>query len=152
MHDNATLCDFLNALLEAERAGAKSATQFRREYAGGPAEALIEQVRHDEAWCCGMLAGWVTRLHGTPTERTGEFLEKVLAKQGLEARLGFLNRGQDWVVRKLEEMLPQLAEGELRADLARMLELHVQNIRECAAFLDSRKPPIQAHNTPPHGL
>jgi nitronate monooxygenase len=142
MPDNSTLCDFLNALLEAERAGAKSATLFRREYAGGPAEALIEQVRVDEAWCCGMLAGWVTRLHGAPSLRTGDFLEKVLAKNGLEARLGFLNRGQEWVVRKLEEILPQLDEGDLRRDLAQMLELHARNIAECAAFLDSPKAAI----------
>jgi len=139
MLDHSALCDFLNALLEAERAGAKSATLFRREYAGGPAEALIEQVRQDEAWCCGMLADWVSRLHGAPSARTGDFLEKVLAKQGLEARLGFLNRGQEWVVRKLEEILPQLDEGDLRRDLAQMLDLHVRNIAQCTAFLDRPK-------------
>lgn len=142
MPDNSTLCDFLNALLEAERAGAKSAILFRREYAGGPAEALIERVREDEAWCCGMLADWVTRLQGTPSSRTGDFLEKVLAKNGLEARLGFLNRGQEWVVRKLEEILPQLDNVDLRADLTRMHELHVRNIAECAAFLDGPKAAI----------
>ena len=60
----------------------------------------------------------------------------MLAKPGLEARLAFLNRGQDWVVHKLEEIIPQLDDGELRTDLAHMLDLHVQNIRECAAFLD----------------
>lgn len=139
--DNSVLCDFLNALLEAERAGAKAATVFRHDYAGGPAEALIEQVRRDEAWCCGMLTGWVTKLGGTPTTLTGSFLEKVLAKPGLEARLAFLNRGQDWVVRKLEEMIPQLDAGDLRMDLSHMLSLHVQNIAECAAFLDRTSAP-----------
>lgn len=140
-HDSAALCDFLNSLLEAERAGAKAATVFRHDYAGSPAEPLIDQVRRDEAWCCGMLSGWVTRLGGAPTARTGDFLEKVLAKSGLAARLGFLNRGQDWVVRKLEDMLPQIEEGQLRTDLAHMLALHVQNIRECAAFLDRTAAP-----------
>ncbi|MEQ1888902.1 MAG: DUF6306 domain-containing protein [Alphaproteobacteria bacterium] len=137
--DNPALCDFLNALLEAERAGARAATEFRREYAGGPAGALIEQVRHDEAWCCGMLSGWVTRLQGAPSLITGSFLEKVLAKQGLEARLEFLNRGQDWVVRQLEAMIPKLDDGDLRTDLAHMLDLHVRNIGECAAFLERSK-------------
>lgn len=139
--DNSVLCDFLNALLEAERAGAKAATVFCRDYAGGPAEALIEQVRRDEAWCCGMLTGWVTKLGGAPTTLTGSFLEKVLARPGLEARLAFLNRGQEWVVRKLEEMIPQLDEGDLRMDLSHMLDLHVQNIAECAAFLDRTASP-----------
>jgi len=133
--DNASLCDFLNTLLEAERAGAKAATVFSREYAEGPAAGLVEQVRRDEAWCCGMLSGWVSRLGGVPGSRTGDFLEKALAKQGLEARLGFLNRGQEWVVRKLQEMIPQLEEDGLRKDLVLMLDLHVHNISECAAYL-----------------
>lgn len=136
---NAALCDTLNLLLEAERAGAKAATVFRHDYADGPAAVLIEQVRRDEAWCCGMLSGWITRLEGAPSSRTGDFLEKVLAKQGLEARLAFLNRGQDWVVRQLEALIPQIDTGPLRADLAHMLDLHVQNIRECAAFLEQGK-------------
>lgn len=134
--DNASLCDFLNMLLEAERAGAKAAIVFCREYTEGPTAALVAQVRRDEAWCCGMLSAWVTRLGGTPGSRTGDFLQKVLAKEGLEARLAFLNRGQDWVVRQLEAMIPEIEEGALHADLSRMLDLHVQNISQCAAFLE----------------
>lgn len=53
-----------------------------------------------------MLSGWISKLGGTAGSRTGDVLDKVLAKQGLEARLGFLNRGQEWVVRKLQEMIP----------------------------------------------
>ncbi len=136
--DTAILIQFLNTLLEAERAGAKAATLFHREYAGGPAEQLIEQVRKDEAWCCGMLSGWISRLGGTPSERTGDFLEKVMAKPGLEARLSFLNRGQGWVVDRLEEMVPRLDPGELREDLQRMLDAHHHNIGATAAFLQTR--------------
>ncbi|HEX4891371.1 MAG TPA: DUF6306 domain-containing protein, partial [Alphaproteobacteria bacterium] len=88
------------------------------------------------AWCCGMLSGWISKLGDAPSSRTGDFLEKVLARQGLEARLAFLNRGQDWVVRQLQAMIPQLDEGPLRADLQKMLDMHVQNITECAAFLE----------------
>lgn len=134
--DTPRMIEFLNSLLEAERAGAKAATAFRHEYAGGPAEALIETVRHDEAWCCGMLSRWVTHLGGAPTPQTGSFLEKIMGKQGLEARLAFLNRGQDWVVRELEGMIPALGEGDLRSDLQHMLDMHKVNIAQCAAFLE----------------
>ncbi|HAK63359.1 MAG: DUF6306 domain-containing protein [Pseudomonadota bacterium] len=134
--DNPRLIEFLNSLLEAERAGAKAATAFRQEYAHGPAETLIETVRHDEAWCCGMLTRWVTHLGGEPTPQTGSFLEKIMGKQGLEARLAFLNRGQGWVVRELEAMIPALDEGDLRSDLQRMLDMHKTNIADCAAFLE----------------
>lgn len=136
--NNNDVCDLLNALLEAERAGAKAAAVFRRDYAGGPAEALIEQVRKDEAWCCGMLTRWIESLGGTPSTRTGDFLTRVLAKDGLEARLGFLNRGQGWVVRKLQEVIPSLETGELRAELGRMLAMHEVNIGACDAFLAAR--------------
>lgn len=133
--NNSDVCDLLNSLLEAERAGAKAAVAFRRDHAGGPGDMLIEQVRKDEAWCCGMLSRWVQSLGGTPSTRTGDFLVKVLAKDGLEARLGFLNRGQGWVVRKLQEAIPSLDSGELRADLGRMLAMHEVNIAACDAFL-----------------
>lgn len=138
MMQNADLVVFLNALLEAERAGAKAATIFRHDYADSNAAALIEQVRRDEAWCCGMLSGWITRLGGEPSQITGDFLQKVVAKHGLDARLRFLNRGQDWVVGKLREIIPALDAADLRKDLQHMLDLHVVNIDECAAFLTAQ--------------
>lgn len=140
MTQNTDLLVLLNALLEAERAGAKAATVFRHEYANSDAAALIEQVRRDEAWCCGMVSGWIAKLGGEASQRTGDFLEKVLAKQGLQARLAFLNRGQDWVVRQLQAVIPTLDAGPLRADLQCMLDMHAVNIEACAAYLADGKP------------
>lgn len=132
------LVDFLNSLLEAERAGAKCARVFHQDHGEGDAGPLIDTVYHDEAWCCGMLSRHITAIGGKPTEVTGDFLEKAVAKEGLDARLAFLNKGQGWVVRKLEEAIPRISNPALRDDLDDMLVRHRVNIDDCARFLETR--------------
>jgi nitronate monooxygenase len=48
------------------------------------------------------------------------------------ARLAFVNRGQDWVVRKLRETLPRIEDSRLTADLGEMLSSHEDNIARVA--------------------
>ena len=45
----------------------------------------------------------------------------------LPARIAYLNRGQDWVARKLREMLPKTRDNTLHADFAAMLKSHEDN-------------------------
>ena len=129
----------LNELLEAERAGARVAQQSAR---GAPAAvaALLRAIQHDEAHWCALLTGAIRRLGGKPSRRTGEFHAKAMAIDDLPARLDFLNRGQRWVVRRLQALLPRLRDDRLLADLAAMLAAHEDNIargdgawRRCAA-------------------
>lgn len=40
----------------------------------------------------------------------------------------FLNRGQAWVVRKLQALIPRIQEAHVRSELAAMLEAHHHNI------------------------
>lgn len=137
--NDAELVEFLNSLLEAERAGTKAARLFHKDHGDSTAGSLIDTVYHDEAWCCGMLSGRIEELGGKPTENTGDFFEKVAAKDGLEARLSFLNRGQAWVVRKLEEIIPTLPPGGLRDDLDDMLRRHRVNIADCDQYLEQSR-------------
>ena len=51
-----------------------------------------------------------------------------MAISDVAERLAFLNRGQGWVVRKLERLLPRVRDDALHADLAAMLESHRDNI------------------------
>ena len=123
------IVDFLNGLLEAERAGTRVALDSARESGGGSRFAdLLEHIRHDEARWCAMLLRHIARLDGQASPRMGAFHGKAMAIEGLEARLTFLNRGQGWVVRKLREMLPRVQDEALRGDLQEMLEAHVANI------------------------
>jgi nitronate monooxygenase len=58
----------------------------------------------------------------------GAFYAKAMAIDDLAARIGFLNRGQGWVVRKLREIIPRVRDAALYADLNHMLSSHVANI------------------------
>jgi len=126
--DTGEIVEFLNELLEAERAGTRVALDSAREQAGGRFADLLEHIRHDEARWCAMLLRHITRLSGQASPRMGAFHGKAMAVEGLEARLAFLNRGQGWVVRKLREMLPRVQDEALRGDLQEMLDAHVANI------------------------
>jgi hypothetical protein len=122
------IVDFLNELLEAERAGTRVALDSAGQAGEGRFTELLEHIRHDEARWCAMLLRQIARLGGQASPRMGAFHGKAMAVEGLEARLAFLNRGQGWVVRKLNEMIPRLSDEALRADLEQMLEAHIANI------------------------
>jgi hypothetical protein len=121
------LLALLNALLEAERAGAKVARTMTANAGGGPAEDTLKALAMDEAHFCAMLAGHIKRLEAVPSQRTGAFREKVLALQGMDDRLRLLNRGQGWVVRKLKDAIPRIGDEALHSDLVNMLLVHETN-------------------------
>ncbi|HMM45545.1 MAG TPA: nitronate monooxygenase [Candidatus Macondimonas sp.] len=125
----------LDELLEAERAGARVALHTARD---APAELtpLVRAIQHDEARWCALLTQSIQRLGGTPSRRTGDFHEKAMAIEDLPARLAFLNRGQRWVVRRLQALLPRVIDPQLQAGLGAMLAAHEANIARVTAALD----------------
>lgn len=133
------LIDALNELLEAERAGARVAMETARQ-APESLRPLIEQIQHDESHWCAVLLKSIRSCHGEASLQTGAFHEKAMAIADVGERLAFLNRGQRWVVRRLEALLPQLDEPELQADLTRMLEGHKSNIDKVSRLSDGANP------------
>lgn len=127
----------LNALLEAERAGARVTLATAKGLAGGDLNPLILAIHRDEARWCGVLTRAIHRLQGTPSSKTGAFHDKALAIADLPARLAFLNRGQGWVVRKLKALLPTIRDEAIHADLSAMLMSHERNIARVAARLSA---------------
>jgi nitronate monooxygenase len=128
------LLDTLNELLEAERAGAR-VTFLTAAHAPESAKVLIHAIHHDEARWCDMLVRAVRRLQGAPSQTTGAFCAKAMAIEDLPSRLAYLNRGQQWVIRKLQMLLPTVSDVALRADLAAMLASHQANVRRVTAHL-----------------
>ncbi len=118
----------LNELLEAERAGTKVTLQTGTELADPALKALVAAVQRDEAHWCAVLSKAVRRLGGEPSTATGAFHAKAMAITDLRERLAFLNRGQAWVVRRLQALLPRLGDTAIREDLAAMLAGHEENI------------------------
>jgi nitronate monooxygenase len=125
----------LEELLLAERAGARVAAQTAIEVGEGAAGSLLRVVQRDEARWCAMLLASLQRLGASPSTEVGAFHGKAMAIAETDARLAFLNRGQDWVVRRLDGLIPRVEDGRLRDDLTTMRDAHVENIRLTAALL-----------------
>lgn len=130
------LLTLLNTLLEAERAGAKVIHAYLEDFESDPqAWALLRSVQRDEAENCAVLADLIRHLGGTPSAATGAFLEKALAVKDSRKRLEFLNRGQEWVARRIGAALPKIADPRVKSALQAMYDSHLANIDRCASLL-----------------
>ncbi|HKT64011.1 MAG TPA: DUF6306 domain-containing protein, partial [Burkholderia sp.] len=127
--NRAALLAALDELLEAERAGARVASETAAEVTkDAELHRLIAHIRQDEAHWCSVLVDAIRTLGATPTRATGSFYEKAMAIDDLAERMAFLNRGQRWVVRKLQTLLPTLADPDMHHALSLMLVAHEKNI------------------------
>jgi nitronate monooxygenase len=118
----------LNALLEAERAGARVGASLVADAGTDTFARLARAIQADEIRWARALFEAVTALGEKPSPNVGDFSEKALAIDDFEARLAFTNRGQGWVVRKLRGLVPRLEGGDLHDMLQAMLDAHIANI------------------------
>ncbi len=125
---DAQLESFLNTLGEAERAGGRVLSELTSEARSLELRELLRKTGHDEGYWAGELAAHVRRLGGVASNKTGDFVEKVRAVGDFRGKLELLNRGQRWVIRKIEENLPTIADAKLRAFLSVMAKGHYLNI------------------------
>jgi nitronate monooxygenase len=130
----------LNELLEAERAGARVAMETEREVSLPELAELVADIHKDEVRWCGMLMRTIKAMEATPSTATGAFWGKAMAIADVDDRLRFLNRGQAWVVRKLQALIPRIEDAAVRADLDSMLQAHHQNIGRVDARYAVDKP------------
>lgn len=132
-----TTVDRLNELLEAERAGVEALSRLFPEARTPEMRKLFEQIRDDEAWSCAGLARSIKSLGGVMSEKKGDFAEKVMAEPTLAARLRLLNRGQGWVVKRLDALLAEQLATSLADFLAEMKTRHLANIAACDKLAES---------------
>jgi hypothetical protein len=126
------ILQLLNEMLEGERAGAQGLQKLAGQQSSPELAALLHDVAKDEGRFCVMLNAQIRRLGGTPTQKTGVFLEKLLAREGLPAQLDLLDRGQSAIARMIHAALPRIQDAALVDDLTDMYDVHVANIRKCA--------------------
>jgi hypothetical protein len=125
---DAQLEELLNTLGEAERAGCRVLRELTMEARALELRELLKKAGHDEGYYAGELSAHVRRLGGVASNKTGDFVEKVRAVGDFRGKLDLLNRGQRWVIRKIEESLPTITDPELRAFLSVMAKGHYVNI------------------------
>jgi hypothetical protein len=119
---------FLNSLGDAERAGGRVLHELTEQAQSLELRELLKKVGHDEGYYAGELAAHVRRLGGTPSNKTGDFVEKVRAVAEFRGKLELLNRGQRWVVRKIGEQVSAISDERLKAFLRVMADGHDINI------------------------
>lgn len=129
----------LNELLEAERAGTRVASSGRGEATLRGYTGLMQDVGQDEAHWCAMLTRQIRRFGGSPSNKTGAFFEKAMAISDPLDRLVFLNRGQVWIIRKLEKLMPRIRDDALHAELKAMAEKHRAIISLTETFLERQR-------------
>src|ERR1700685_3461051 len=118
----AQLEGFLNALGEAERAGGRVLHELTPQAHSLELREMLKKVGHDEGYYAGELAAHVRRLGGSPSNKTGDFVDKVRAVDNFKGKLELLNRGQRWVVRKINDQSNGIADPHLHAFLGVMAE------------------------------
>lgn len=132
------ILELLNSLLEAERAGARAVSVLSHQSSDTVGRSTLHEIAVDEGRFCAMLTNHIIRFNGLPSLKTGEFLNKILALESFDEKLELLDRGQFWVVRKLQDALSRIGDEKLHDDLLDMLEVHEINIKSAASLRTSR--------------
>lgn len=117
----------LQTLLSAERAGAKVAGESLRQASDPKQRELLQQVLKGEGDSCMHLLNCLRHLGLEPNRETGAFYAKAMAIESLDERLAFVDKGQQWVIRKLREYLPDCEDALIRSELEQMLHIHEVN-------------------------
>jgi hypothetical protein len=129
------MSDFLNRMLEAERAGAKALVVFMDDYPrNGDAWKVLRQVQADEAHNCALIGKLLEKKSVPYSHATGEFYDKAIAVKGPRQRIEFLIRGLKWAVKQFEQAFPTL-DAEALAVFTRMRDSHLRSIAACDSVL-----------------
>lgn len=127
----------LNALLEAERAGAKLLAAYLDELRPDSDQyAWLSGVQRAEARNCSVLIHLLLEAGFAPRTTVGSFYQKGLAIREWRERLEFLNRGQRWVMREVGAALPHIAHPAGKRFLKEMYESHERNVELCQRHLE----------------
>jgi hypothetical protein len=121
----------LNDLLEVERAAAASVSGLIPMATTPAMGRLFEKLRDDEAWSRAGLTRIIKHLGGKPSPDTGTLAQNGPASASLRERLGLLNRGQAWVVKRLDRILEEDLDRETDGFLRQMRSLHAENVHLC---------------------
>ena len=127
--------DFLNEMLEAERAGAKALVVFMDEHPrNGESWKVLRAIQNDEAHNCVMIGELLKRAGHDYSHATGKFYDKAIAVKGKRERIEFLTRGLRWAVKRFEQALPKL-EPQARNTFTKMRDSHLRSIAACERVL-----------------
>lgn len=130
--NEAELLDFLNRMLEAERAGAKALVAFMDDWPRhGPEWAVLRGIHDDEAHDCALIGEQLKRHGRDYSHATGEFYAKAIEVKGPRERIAFLARGLRWAIREFDEALPRIRDAQVKRLFEGMRERHARSAAAC---------------------
>jgi nitronate monooxygenase len=130
--------DFLNRMLEAERAGARALVVFMDDFPRhSPDWQILRKVHEDEAHNCALIGEQLRRRGRDYSHATGEFYAKAIAVQDPRERIAFLVRGLRWAIREFEQALPKIADPDIRRLFQGMRERHLRSAEACEAIVSN---------------
>src|SRR5882672_2008917 len=126
------LVDFLNRMLDAERAGAKALVVFMDDWPRHGTEwRTLRRVHEDEAHNCALIGEQLKRRGRDYSHATGEFYDKAVGVKGARQRIAFLVKGLRWAIREFEQALPRMADTATRDLFQGMRERHLRSCEAC---------------------
>lgn len=135
---DAELDDFLNRMLEAERAGARALVVFMDDWPrNGPEWKTLRKVHEDEAHNCALIGEQLKRRGKDYSHATGEFYAKAVAVKGARERIAFLARGLKWAIREFEQALPRMSDAQVRKLFEGMTDRHRRSAAACESIANS---------------
>ena len=121
--------EFLNRMLEAERAGARALVVFMESYPRNSHEwTVLRKIHEDEAHNCALIGEQLKRLGADYSHATGEFYGKAVAVKDKRERIAFLARGLKWAIREFEQALPGIKDPEVKRLFQQMRERHQRSV------------------------
>ena len=122
-------------LLEAERAGVFAARGLLGVATDSAESDLMAVVLDGERKSCQILGRTLLKMGTRGSGQVGDFAQKVMALPDSDERLRLLIKGQEWVVRKIEEALQTEPPKEIVLPLTEIRHVHNINIGKCKEYL-----------------
>jgi nitronate monooxygenase len=133
---DAELVDFLNRMLEAERAGARALVVFMDDFPrNSETWKVLRRVHEDEAHNCGLIGEQLKKRGKDYSHATGEFYGKAVAVKGARERVAFLVKGLRWAIREFEQALPRIQDSAIRDLFQGMRDRHQRSCAACESVL-----------------
>ena len=133
------LDQFLNRMLEAERAGARALVVFMDDWPRHGTEwAALRKIHEDEAHNCALIGEQLKRRGRDYSHATGEFFAKAIAVKGPKERIAFLAKGLRWAMREFDAALPRIPDTSIRDLFRGMRERHARSCGVCETVAGKR--------------
>jgi hypothetical protein len=125
----------IQILLEAERAGVLTARALHERSEDSGRKDLMALVLEGERRSCRILGRTLLKMDLKGSPRIGDFVQKVMALSDPQDQLRLLVKGQEWVVRKVDQVLADHPPQDIAGPMVEIRRIHDIGIGACREYL-----------------